>query len=290
MGKIVAFIIPIALHHLTISEQAIASAEAQTVPCEVIPYIDREHRGAGYARNRAIEQTTAPFIIPLDSDDVVEPSFVERTLSVYRPGFYVLTDWIANGQLMRAPDCSPTSVWQTGAVHMVTCLIPRAFHIAAGGFDETLSGFEDTEYFVRMHTLGMCGLRCPEPLLHYRSRLGKRSRDFSDSGQYATINADLVRRYSKHMGVGCGCGGTGNAAPQSAANIPETGDLLCECLYAPANKVGIVTGKRYIRAGFGERIWVNPKDVAKSPQWWSVVSAPYDISPAVDEIMEMVNG
>jgi hypothetical protein len=289
MGAIASIIVPIAPHHTTISEQAIASAHAQTVPVEVIPMIDTHKRGAGAMRNEGVRRSSSPFVVFLDADDVIEPAFVQKTLAVYRRGHYVFTDWIANGQLMHAPDCNPTSVWQTGAVHMVTCLIPRAFHAASSGFDETLSGFEDTEYFVRLHTLGMCGLRCPEPLLHYRSRLGKRSKAFSDSGQYATINAELVTKYRRYKDVACGCSG-GGAPQQTAANIPDVGDLLCECNYAPANKVGIVTGKRYIRAGFGERIWVNPKDVAKSPQWWQVVSAPYDISPAVDEIMAMVNG
>lgn len=288
-GKVASIIIPVALHHAAISEQAIASAHAQTVPVDVIPMIDTEKRGAGAMRNEGVRQSSSPFVVFLDADDVIEPEFVQKTLAVYRRGYYCYSDWIANGELMYAADCSPTSVWQTGALHMVTCLIPRAFHLAAGGFDETLSGFEDTEYFVRMHTLGMCGLRCPEPLLHYRSRLGKRSKGFADSGLYDTINQQLVTKYLRYKDVGCGCSGAG-APQQTAANIPDVGDLLCECNYAPANKVGIATGKRYIRAGFGERIWVHPSDVQKSPQWWTVVSAPYDISPAVDEIMAMVNG
>ncbi len=290
MGAVASIIIPVAAHHVSIAEQAVASAEAQTISCEVITLLDTEGRGAGNMRNKGVARSTAPFVIFVDADDVIEPTFIQKTLAIYRPGFYVFTDFIVNGQLMRAPDCSPTSVWQTGAVHMVTCLIPTAFHYAAGGFDERLSGFEDTEYFVRMHTLGMCGLRCPEPLLHYRSRLGERSHTFSKSGQYATINAELVRQYGRYKDVGCGCGTAGAPENANIGNTPEVGYVLCDCLYAPANKVGTITGKRYIRAGFGERLWVHPDDARKHPNWWTVVSAPYDISPKVDEIMALVNG
>lgn len=289
-GKVASIIIPIAPYHATIAEQAIASAHAQSVPCEVFALVDMDCKGAGAMRNRGVEQSTTPFVVFLDADDYLEPTFIEKTLKVYRRGHYCYSDWIANGKLMRAPDCSPTSVWQTGAVHLVTCLIPRAFHVRAGGFDETLSGFEDTEYFVRLHTLGMCGLRCPEPLLHYRSRLGKRSHAFSDSGLYDTINQDLVSKYGRYKSVTCGCSGAGGAPQQVAANVPNVGDVLVECKYAPTRQVGRFTGKQYIRAGFGERIWVHPQDAALCPQWWEIVSAPYDISPSVDEIMAMVNG
>lgn len=287
-GKIATFIIPISPDHLEISKQAISSAEKQTVPCDVISYVDSERRGAGYARNRAIEQATTPFVICLDADDVAEPSYLQKTLAIYRRGFYVFTDAIVNGKPFRAPDCSPTSVWQTGAVHLVTCLIPTAFHRAAGGFDEGLSGFEDTAYFVRMHSLGMCGLRCPEPLLHYRSKLGERSQAFSRSGLYDSINHDLVKQYGRYKTVGCGCSGA--SAPQNGmTNTPNVGDVLCECNYAPTRKVGLFTQKQYPRAGFGERLWVHPNDVARSPQWWVIVSRPYEISPAIDEIMALVN-
>lgn len=289
MGAVASIIIPIASHHTTIAEQAIASAESQTVPVEVIPMIDTAARGAGAMRNEGVRRASAPFVVFLDADDVIEPVFVQKTLATYRPGFYCYTDWIANGKLMRAPDCSPTNVWQTGAVHLVTCLIPRAFHVASLGFDETLSGFEDTAYFVMLHSFGFCGLRCPEPLLHYRSRLGQRSKDFSTSGNYDKVNQDLVRRYGKYMAVGCGCGG-GNAPENVSANVPNIGDVLCECNYAPTRKVGRATQKQYVRAGFGERIWVDPADVARAPEWWTVVSRPYEISPQVDEIMAMVNG
>lgn len=289
MGAIASIIIPIAPWHVELAEQAIASAESQTVSCEVIPMLDTEGRGAGAMRNKGVERANAPFVIFVDADDVIERTFAERALHYYQRGYYVYTDYIVNGQIMRAPDCSPVSVWQTGAMHMVTCLIPTGFHYAAGGFDERLSGFEDTEYFVRMHTLGMCGLRCPEPLLHYRSRLGKRSQAFSKSGEYSKINQSLVDRYARHSTVSCGCGG-GNAPQVNATNIPNPGDVLCECLYAPKRQVGRVTQKQYPRAGFGDRIWVDPKDAARAPEWWTVVSQPYDISPSVDEIMRMVSG
>lgn len=289
MGAVASIIIPIAPWHVDIAEQAIASAEAQTVPCEVIPMLDVEGWGAGAMRNKGVEKSNAPFVIFVDADDVIERAFAERALHYYRQGFYVYTDYIVNGELYRAPDCSPVSVWQTGAMHMITCLIPTGFHYAAGGFDERLSGFEDTEYFVRMHTLGMCGLRCPEPLLHYRSRLGKRSLAFSKSGQYDKINQSLVEKYARYSTVSCGCGG-GNAPQQNNVNVPAVGDVLCECLYAPMRKVGRHTQKQYPRAGLGDRIWVNAQDAARSPDWWTIVSQPYDISPSVDEIMALVNG
>lgn len=287
MGAIASIIIPVAAHHVAISQQAIASAENQTVECEVISLLDTEGLGAGYMRNKGVSLSTCPFVMFLDADDVIERDAVQKLIAHYRRGHYVYSDFIVNGQLFRTPDCSPVSIWQTGAVHLVTCLIPTGFHYAAGGFDASLSGFEDTEYFVRMHTLGMCGLRCPEPLIHYRSRLGSRSQTFSKSGLYDKMNADLIKRYARYRNVGCSCGG--NAPQQIVSNVPQVGMVLCECNYAPAVRVGSGTGTRYERAGHGDRLWVWPADVDRHPNWWRVVSAPYDNSPDIDAIMELVN-
>lgn len=85
-------------------EQAIESALAQTVECEVIvindgsldntkfiaeEYADRvkvihqSNRGLPSARNTGIMNATGEFILPLDSDDYLEPTCVERIEKVF---------------------------------------------------------------------------------------------------------------------------------------------------------------------------------------------------------------
>lgn len=83
-------------------EQAVISALAQTVPCEVIVVEDKstdhtpevlerfggriklvqneENVGAGLSRRRGIEEADTEFVMLLDGDDFIEPDFVETLL------------------------------------------------------------------------------------------------------------------------------------------------------------------------------------------------------------------
>ena len=86
-------------------EQTINSALAQTVPCEIIvindgstdntkfiaeeyaekgvKVIHQSNRGLSSARNTGIMNATGDIIIPLDSDDIMEPTYVERIEKVF---------------------------------------------------------------------------------------------------------------------------------------------------------------------------------------------------------------
>lgn len=57
-------------------EEALASAEAQTVPCEIIVLDGLE--GAGKTLNKGIKQAKGDFIFNLDDDDMIAPNCVER--------------------------------------------------------------------------------------------------------------------------------------------------------------------------------------------------------------------
>lgn len=51
----VTVVIPVAGYHSEIAARAIASVEAQTVPCEIVVVPDTSAKGAGWARNRGLE-------------------------------------------------------------------------------------------------------------------------------------------------------------------------------------------------------------------------------------------
>lgn len=54
--------------------RAVRSVEAQTVqPAAIVTYIDQDHIGAFYARNKALEQVRTPWVQFLDDDDRFYP-------------------------------------------------------------------------------------------------------------------------------------------------------------------------------------------------------------------------
>lgn len=285
---VASIIIPIATYHVELANRAIASAEAQTVPVEIISMLDVGGVGAGAMRNRGAVKATAPFLFWLDADDTIAPDCIERLVRRWRPRYYVYPDALIDNVRVNFPDCDQNT-WKNGAVHLVSALVPLAFHDAVGGFDESLTGMEDTEYYVKMLTAGYCGIRCPEPLIHYRRRDGQRSKAFIEGeNNYETLNELLVERYGRFKDMSC-CGGNKGSKPLADANVPQEGDVLVEPMYAPKRVNGQATGRSYPRAGVGDRLWVARADYERMQGWFMLVSDPEAASPDFDLVKKLMS-
>lgn len=261
----ITVIIPVAPWHLATAEQAIASCAAQSFPVHVIPVIDHEQRGTGWTRNQGLAQVDTPFVTFLDADDVLDPAFAEHMLRAYDGAHYVYSDWWQDSDHIRAPE----RPWVNQTWHVVTALVPTAWARFVGGFDETLRGGEDTEFFVKLRHHGMCGKRLAEPLMHYR-RGGRRSHEFFDSPEYHAFQTLLTDRYGGQPMAAC----CGEYVPdeQPPVNARQDGDVLAIALWGGNRQQrGAVSNRLYPRAGNGARMWVYASDVERSPHLWQQV-------------------
>lgn len=281
----VSIIIPYAPYHTAHVEQAIAAARSQSVPCDVKVIEDVESRGAGWARNRGIAQSDTPFVLFLDADDTLRPDAVERMLEVYQRGKYVYCDDWQGESLHQTPDAN---VYVDGTWHTVSCLVPTVYAKQVGGFDETLPALEDLAFYLNLQAIGVCGVRCPHPLLSY-SEHGRRSRDFKNHKSHDTIKRSIETRFREAARRMCNCGAT------VTGQIPDgkqEGDILVETLYTPMQMGGPITGRLYPRPrGFeNNQIWVASEDV-DSPEgrkrWRVVMTADPNAAPAVEDVMAL---
>lgn len=282
-SNLCTIIVPVAPHHIGVSERAIASASTQTVPCGVVSVVDYDGRGAGWARNRGVERAHSAFVVFLDADDTLRPDFLERTLDCYQRGRYVYVDDWQGESLHQTEDCAP---YHDGTWHTVTTLLPTALFQAVGGFDESLPGVEDLDLYLKLQAHGVCGIRCPHPLLHYSGE-GKRSKGFQLRTDSDKIRTDIYTKWSgsaRHM---CNC--TGTAVTN---NIPvQDGDVLARALYSPRQMIGAKTGRIYPKpCGFENyTLSVDPQDIEAMPGMWERVQVfdPVAVAPAVDTVMQM---
>lgn len=271
-------IVPVAPHHEALSQRAVDSVNAQTVRCEPVVIVDHDRRGPGWARNRGVEQVTTPFVVFLDADDWLEPTFVETCLRYYQRGQYVYTDWLRDGKTMVTPDCVE---WKTGRWHTVTTLFPTELFRALGGFDETLTAIEDTAFYMRCNSLGICGVRAPFPLMNY-SGDGLRSEEFHNRKDRHEYQKVLNSRYT----MGCNCMKPSHPAPNLGEK--QTGDVLALTLYPPRKEFGIASARVYQRPLYsGQEMWVDPRDVAASPDLWRLKFDPAAVAPDVDTVLEL---
>lgn len=276
----VTIIIPVANYHRDVAPRAIASANAQTVACEVFVYEDTESKGAGYARNRALKEVETKYVIFLDSDDEISPNFVQRCLSVIRPNHYVYTDWYLDGEVQLAPE----HCWQvdTKQWHVITTLLPTDAVKAIGGFDETLQAGEDAHFYYALTRSGVCGIAHHEPLFTY-GRESQRSQILYEkvggnlrfTPYYEQVMFPLFERY-KNMAC---CGGDS----QKPVFVPaQPGDIEALAIWGGNRReVGSISGRLYPRGGNGNPMSVDPRDVDASPEKWRRIPVAPQSAPAI---------
>lgn len=167
---------------------------------EIIP---KKNSGAGRARNIGAKAAAAPFLVFLDADDLLEPTFIEKALATFKQtGRYVYSDWKTDDgrgkvEVHTMPNYGLEAIRAKPAIHAVTALIPRTWFEAVGGFDETLPAYEDVDLIMKLFTGGYCGARIPEPLLIYNLDYGQRranGKPFEEK-----FKQHLIDRYGDYM-------------------------------------------------------------------------------------------
>lgn len=269
------FVTACAPYHAAILERAVASVQAQTIPCQHIVVYDREQRGAGATRNVGIARVTTPFCAFLDADDWIAPDFAEQCLRHYTGQRYIYTDWqLEDGGVVHAPECA----WDdNGSWHILTALLPTVAVKGIGGFDEAMTGGEDTELMWHLTRSGVCGKRLALPLFHYGKHGRRGKAHVSDPAKHEAWRMEILRRYGdKPMACCVDEVMTADFAPGNA----QPGDVLANLIGNGGRTfVGSATGRFYRKIGNATQLWMNPADIDATPQMFARV---VELPPAVD--------
>ena len=139
-----------------------------------------DNRGAGAARNRAIAESTEPWLAFLDADDEWLPEKLERTMSHLEGTDRVLAAhdyWTGEGETARHHQCekrfrgSPdpfVGLYRKGYIPSCSVVGRRDAVVAAGGFDPELRNAQDFDLWLAMlKQPGTPFLVFGEPLLRY---------------------------------------------------------------------------------------------------------------------------
>lgn len=195
-----------------------AVARLQTVQARDprIKIVSQKNAGPAAARNTAFRNSCGPYICQLDSDDLLEPTFIEKCVWFLEsnPNFGFCNAWsVIFG--------SEEFLWRTGfergKLHLEAnsgpnmSLIRRAAFQDAGGLDESIRfGHEDWDFWLALAKAGYWGHNLPEYLMWYRKRTDSRFHQVmrSDSGhrdfealiakKYAGLDADFPNPTIRH--------------------------------------------------------------------------------------------
>jgi len=141
-----------------------------------IRVIDQENRGPSAARNSGFLQARCEYIFQLDSDDLIEPTTLEKCTwfleshpeYAFAKGFSV--GFGAQSYLWQRGFNTPNELLSANPITN-NCLVRKSAHESIGGYDESMrNGFEDWDFWLHATSLGLYGGTIPEYLDWYRRR------------------------------------------------------------------------------------------------------------------------
>ena len=142
-----------------------------------IRVIDHEvNQGLSAGRNTGYRAACAPYVVQVDSDDLLEPTAIEKwiwSLESY-PEFAFVTGYSVG---FGAQEYLWEQGFHNGGVFLehnvvdATGAVRRDVHQAVGGYDETIrGGLEDWDFWLHCASEGYWGTTLPEYLDWYRRR------------------------------------------------------------------------------------------------------------------------
>lgn len=127
--------------------------------------------GAYAARNTAASKSRGEYFLPLDSDDLLAPDYIEKTLNTAletgAAAVYCQVKYFGNCDFVYTPSTDLGEIF-SGKYPCNTLLMKRQVYETVGGYKD-ISLVEDTEFWISAIESGAEFAFVPEPLYLYRS-------------------------------------------------------------------------------------------------------------------------
>jgi glycosyltransferase involved in cell wall biosynthesis len=146
----------------------------RSVSQKVDHYVEQPNGGLAAARNAGFRAASGSYVLPLDSDDVLQPTFVDECLAAIRAhsdAAFVYTDYRVFGTknyVERLEDYNLYHLLDRNSL-VYASLIRKQDWALAGGYDESMKfGYEDWEFWLRLGARGRFGHHLGKVLFEYR--------------------------------------------------------------------------------------------------------------------------
>lgn len=187
-------------------------AELKRLEGEGIPVLRGAHRGPAAARNMGIRASRGEYILPLDADDLIEATYIEKAMGEMQAHpearvVYCLADFF--GEKSGAWTTAEFSMkrFLTANCIFVSAVFSREDWEKAGGFREDyLDGMEDYDFWLSLIRKEEDVIQIPETLFHYRIKKNSRSDRIDHDMEklyavYEKLYSNHRELFDEHMGV-----------------------------------------------------------------------------------------
>lgn len=176
---------------------------------EKIQIIKSERLRPAGARNLGIENANGKYILPVDSDDLIDKEYVEKAVKILDSNenvgiVYCYADLFGEKKgRWQLPDYSFDNMLLDNII-FVTSMFRKEDWLKVGGFNTTLiHGMEDYDFWISILELEREVVQIPEILFKYRIKNTSRTTKFNEDPNvvketYKQILRNHTKFYSKH--------------------------------------------------------------------------------------------
>lgn len=168
---------------------------------EKVSVIIQENSGPAKARNEGIKIARGKYILPLDGDDLISPTYIENAIKVLEENPEVK---VVYSEAEKFGD--KTGKWKLKPFSLRSLSMDNMIFVSAfyrkkdwekvGGYDERMTwGWEDWEFWINMLKSGGEVVKLPETGFFYRIRKNSRRKSTNKESKQKTIA--LIN--SKHL-------------------------------------------------------------------------------------------
>jgi glycosyltransferase involved in cell wall biosynthesis len=166
-------------HTSDIAHQLIAN-----YPDKSIRLIEKPNGGVVEARNVGIKASQGVYFLPLDADDKIAPTFLEKAVRILEehPDIGFVYSHVQHFGIKHSvgylPDFDADTIVHTKNIACVCSLIRKSLWEEVGGYDPIMKeGYEDWDFWIGCIEKGWKGYRIPEALFWYRKKEDSRNED-----------------------------------------------------------------------------------------------------------------
>lgn len=144
-------------------------------------YLYTENKGVSKARNLGVKNSSGEFILPLDADDKIHPSLLQKEVEQHQKNkdltlVYSEAELFGNSSgKWNLPEYSFKDMLVENSI-FCTAMYKRADFDRVGGYNENMhEGFEDWDFWIALLQNDAKVYRVPEVLFYYRIRTNTRN-------------------------------------------------------------------------------------------------------------------
>jgi glycosyltransferase involved in cell wall biosynthesis/2-polyprenyl-3-methyl-5-hydroxy-6-metoxy-1,4-benzoquinol methylase len=141
-------------------------------------FVRQKNQGVARTRNNGIKIAKGKYIVCLDSDDIIEPTYIEKAVAVLElnPDIAVVSSYMTVFGVMTEEfhhaTYDPIELYKNNTVITAAMFRKQAWKVS-GGYKADI-GYEDWEYWINLAEHGFFATQIPEPLFRYRTSMQSR--------------------------------------------------------------------------------------------------------------------